>query len=365
MHILVSGAGVAGLALAADLGSRGHDVTVVELSGHLRVNGSPIDIRGDALAITEKMGLMDRIRAEQIHATDGAVYVDRDGNPVARIPHESFSDSADDLEIAREDLASILASAATGAGAVIRFRDSVTALADDGEGVDVTFRESRRERYDLVLGADGLHSAVRRLAFGPEQDYLRYLGHYVALFDLPEELRPEQANPLYNEPGRMAAVFAFKDKLIGCLAFRSAPLGYDYHDQAAYKRIIKDAYAGITAWQVPELVAAAEADDACYFDSISQIHLPQWHRGRIALVGDAAHCAALLSGRGTSLALTGAYYLAEELEKSPEDPTAAFARYETRQRPYVEFSQASVKDGAAALIPDSWEAIQARNAAFS
>lgn len=361
MHILVSGAGVAGLALAVDLSALGHRVTVVERSSHLRVNGSPIDIRGDAIAVAGKMGLLSQIRDSQIHSTDQMAFVDADGTPIVRVPMEQANDSDDDLEIAREDLMDILAGAASGSGATICFKDCVGALTDDGEGVDVQFLSGREERYDLVLGADGLHSAVRRLAFGAESGYIRHLGFYGALFDLPRESRPEGLSPVYNVPGHAAAILRVKDNAIGLLGFHSGPLDYDYHDLGAQKKIIADAFAGITAWKVPQLVEAARDDPECYFDSISQIHMPGWHAGRVALVGDAAHCSALLSGRGTSLALTGADFLAEELERSDGDHSAAFERYEARQRPYVEFAQASVGQGAALLIPASWEEINARN----
>jgi 2-polyprenyl-6-methoxyphenol hydroxylase-like FAD-dependent oxidoreductase len=227
--------------------------------------------------------------------------------------------------------------------------------------VDVQFRSGRTGRFDLVIGADGLHSAVRRLAFGPEQDYLRHLGMYVAIMDLPAEVGIERLNPMYNYPGHLAGILRYKQKALGILMFRSPLLDFDYHDLDAQKKIILDAFAGHPHWKVPELLDAVRADPECYFDSVSQIHLPTWHTGRVALVGDAAHCAALLSGRGTSLALTGAYFLAEELEKAGGDHKPAFTGYELRQRPYVEFAQASVDEGSKLVVPETWQEIDARN----
>ncbi|MCX4598028.1 monooxygenase (plasmid) [Streptomyces sp. NBC_01340] len=212
------------------------------------------------------------------------------------------------------------------------------------------------------MGADGLHSVTRRLAFGPERDYLRHFGLYVALTDLPTEARADRTSPLYNYPGHLASIARYKNKAFGVFLFRSGLLDYDYRDLDAQKKILLDAFAGHTEWKIPQLLDAVRADPEFYFDSVSQIHMPTWYRGRIALIGDAAHCAALLSGRGTSLALGGAHFLAEELEDAGGDHTVAFERYEQRQRPYVEFAQNSVTDGGELIVPSTQEAIDARNA---
>jgi 2-polyprenyl-6-methoxyphenol hydroxylase-like FAD-dependent oxidoreductase len=363
MHILISGAGMAGLALALALGTRGHQVTVVERASHLRVNGSPIDIRGDAIPITGEMGLLTQVLDQRVSLTEEIVWVNSDGATVARSPAEEFSDSSDDIEIAREDLARIL-SGALPPSATIRFQESIDALTDDGDGVDVRFASGNRERFGLVLGADGQHSLVRRLVFGPERDYLRHLGLYVALFDLPRESQPVRRSPMYSFPGHLAGIGRYRDKALGIFMFRSGLIDYDYHDLGAAKKIIAAEYADNTSWKIPELLDAALADSELYFDSVSQIHMPAWHKGRIALVGDAAHCATLLSGRGTSLALTGAYFLAEELERAGGDHATAFQQYEARQRPYVQFAQDSAHPNGDILVPASWEAITERNQGF-
>ncbi|MEW1825593.1 FAD-dependent oxidoreductase [Streptomyces sp. NPDC088196] len=361
MNILVSGGGIAGLATALELGTRGHQVTLVERAAHLRVNGAPIDVRGDAIAFADRMGVLPRIREQRIRMSEHGVFVRADGSVAARLPVAEMSDSGDDIEIAREDLTHILAAALPTSTDMV-FGDSVDALADDGKGVDVHFVSGRAERFDLVVGADGLHSVTRRLAFGPERDYLRHLGLYVALTDLPGEARADRTNPLYNYPGHLASIARYKDKAFGVFLFRSGLLDYDYRDLDAQKQILVDAFAGHTEWKIPQLLDAVRADPEFYFDSVSQIHLPTWHRGRIALVGDAGYCAALLSGRGTSLALSGAHILAAELDNAGGDHTVAFERYEQRQRPYVEFAQHTVTDGGELIVPSTQEAIDARNA---
>ncbi|MFG1607444.1 FAD-dependent monooxygenase [Actinoplanes sp. NPDC049265] len=361
MKILVSGAGVAGLALGRDLGMRGHHVTIVERAERLRGNGSPIDVRGDAIEVARKMGILTAVRDERISMTEQVHFVDENGAAVGRLP-EDIGDSPDDIEITREDLYRILADALPNL-VDLRLGESVNSIAEHDDGVDVGFASGNAEGFDLVLGADGMHSAVRRLVFGPEQNWIRHLGLYVAIFDMPDEAdaEAERINPMYSYPGHMAGIARFKDKAIGLLMFASDPIDYDYRDVEAQKKILSDQFADCRSWKVQPILEAMRADPDVYFDSVSQIHMPAWHRGRVALVGDAAHCASPLAGRGTSLAMTGAQFLAEELDRSNGDHVAAFPRYEARQRPYVEFAQGTVKEGGALLVPLTQEAIVARN----
>jgi 2-polyprenyl-6-methoxyphenol hydroxylase-like FAD-dependent oxidoreductase len=358
VHILISGAGVAGLSTAVDLGAREHRVTVVERSAHFRVNGAPIDVRGDAIGITEQMGIVDKIRARQVRTSQNGAIVDADGAIIAPFPVAETTDSDDDIEIAREDLADVLVKALPG-DATILFRDSVETLTNEGARVGVRFVSGRAEQFDLVIGADGLHSTVRRLTFGREAKFAKHLGVYIAIADLPTEAGPDEPNPTYNVPGRLAGVMHYNDRALAVFIFRSGPIDYDYRDLDAQKKILTDAFSGHDEWRIPELIAAANDDPELYFDAASQIHMPTWHRDRIVLVGDAAHASSFLSGRGTSLALLGAYLLAEELDES--DLAASLQRYEARLRPYVLTGQASVGAGAELVVPATTEAITARN----
>lgn len=360
MNILVSGGGITALATAINLGNRGHQVTLVERATHLRVNGPPIDIRGDSIEITERMGLLPQLRHRRVRMTAEAEFVDADGTPIAKVPTAEFDASTDDFEIAREDLLPILAGALP-ESTTLHFGESIDTLTDHGDGVDVRFTSGHSGRYDLVLGADGQHSAVRRLAFGPERDYLRHLGVYTAIADLPGEGGQHPASPLYNSPGLHAGIPRWKDRAIALFLFRSELLDYDYHDLDAQKKLLTEAFAGDHSWRIPELLDAAHNDPEFFFDSVSQIHMPRWHYGRVALLGDAAHCSAPFSGRGAALGLTGAYFLAEELERPSGDHRTAFACYESRQRPYVEFAQHSVDGVRDLLAPDTAEKIAERN----
>lgn len=316
MRILVSGAGIAGLSAGINLARAGHDVTIVERANHLRVNGSPIDIRGDAIGVAAAMGALDSIRAHLVTMTERAKFVDSDGEVLAEVHPPEMSDSADDVEIPREDLTRILREALDPSTQLV-FGESIVELVDDGSGVDVGLASGARQRYDLVIGADGMHSNTRRLVFGAEAQFLKHLGFYVALADLPGRAAADGDNPIYNYPGHMAGIAAFNDNALAVFQFRSPWIDYDYHDLDAQKQILADAYAGHDEWKIPELLRAARADPELYFDSTSQIHMPQWHSGRVVLVGDAAHCASSLTGRGTSLALTGTYLLAQALLEHP------------------------------------------------
>lgn len=364
MRILVSGAGVAGLSAGITLTATGHDVTIVERANHLRVNGSPIDVRGESVGIAEKMGILDQIRSCQIDMSKRIHFVGRDGEVLATPPQAEINDSDDDIEIAREDLAGIL-HAALPSSAELIFGDSIDRLDDNGDEVEVHFQSGSRDRYDLVVGADGLHSATRRLTFGPESAYLRHLGFYTALARVPSPVEPGATNPMYNYPGHLAGIAHYRDKALAVFIFRSAWIDYDYHDLDVQKQILADAFAGHDEWQIPELLAAAQNDPELYFDSVSQIDMPAWYRGNVVLVGDAAHCASPLSGRGTSLALTAAWFLAQALRARPGDTQQAFQRYEHDQRPHAARAQATAPVGGDLLVPATQDALDTRNRRLS
>ncbi|MGV9314773.1 FAD-dependent monooxygenase [Streptomyces sp. NPDC003691] len=384
MKILISGAGIAGLAAARELGGRGHEVTVVEYARGLRLEGTPVDIRGDAVGVMAEAGLLGRILERRLRMSEESWFVDGDGERIARIPLAASGHSGGsggqggseassgsngpggpgeqhgDIEILRADLVQLLAEELPST-VTVRFADAIRALTDHGDGVRVGFESGGTGHYDLVLGADGQHSAVRRLAFGPDRDCVRHLGVYFALAELPGEIWSGHANSLHSVPGALAGVFRYGDRTVAVFQLRSGPLDYDRHDQDARKRVLHDAFAGHRSWRIPRLLDAVRTAPALYLDAASQVRLPSWHRGRVALVGDAGYCPAFLSGRGTSLALTGARFLAEELASGDGDHTAAFVRYEARQRPSVTAAQAHAHRGRGHLLPATRAALDARN----
>ncbi|MEE6176078.1 FAD-dependent monooxygenase [Mycobacterium sp. 050134] len=360
MRILVSGAGVAGLSTAVNLGGDGHDVTIVERADHLGANAPPIDIRGDSIDVADKMGLLGRIRERRIDLTERVQFVDRDGAVVAELPLDEINDSTDDIEIPREDLISLLRDR-LGSSAELRFSESIAELDGGASGVDVVFSSGAADRFDLVVGADGMHSAVRGLAFGPERQFLHHLGFYTGLAALPGYHPSGRDNPMYNFPGHIVGIMSYNTKALAFFMFRSSWIDYDHHDLDAKRRILFNAFAGHNEWRVAELVDAAARDPELYFDSESQIKLPAWHSGRVVLVGDAAHCASTLSGRGTSLALTGAWFLAQALRDHPGDLRQAWEQYERDQRPHVVRCQATAAPGGELLAPATQAEIDKRN----
>ncbi|MEV0696912.1 FAD-dependent monooxygenase [Saccharopolyspora sp. NPDC050389] len=235
------------------------------------------------------------------------------------------------------------------------FGDSITALRQDERGVQVEFERGGFRTFDVVIGADGLHSAVRRLAFGPEQQFSSHLGQYLAIFPMANFLGLDNWQVWFRDEasGAGGGVYPVRDntELRVTLGFMSEPVTYDYRDTEQQKRLMAERLAGL-GWEVPKLLSGmAEAPDF-YFDAMSQIHMDRWTTGRVALVGDAGHCASVLSGQGTSLALVGAYVLAEELGRTGIDHTAAFAAYERRVRPFVALNQALATENPDGPAPE-------------
>jgi 2-polyprenyl-6-methoxyphenol hydroxylase-like FAD-dependent oxidoreductase len=261
-----------------------------------------------------------------------------------------------DIEVGRGDLVRALY-AATKNDVEYRFGDSVRSIAQDGSGVDVTFEHGPADRYDLVVGADGLHSQVRALAFGPESDYLRYLGLYAGGALVDPKYGVADRCLLYNVPGRAVAVYSFGDEAGALFLFRRPePLNYHHRDAEQHKQLVADAFAG-DGWLVPELLRDVRASADFYFDSVSQIRMRTWSRGRVTLVGDAGYGPALLSGSGSSLAMVGAYVLAGELAGGE----GALARYEAAHRPLVARAQRSATSGGGVLVPRTRGAIGRRD----
>jgi 2-polyprenyl-6-methoxyphenol hydroxylase-like FAD-dependent oxidoreductase len=354
--ILISGASVAGPALAWWLARRGFRPVIVERAAHLREGGYAVDFRGPVhLRVLEQMGLLEQARARQT-ALRSLTYVDGGGQPVAAMPAVFF---AGDLEILRGDLAALLYQATRDDTEYI-FGDTITGLDQDADGVHVTFAHAAPRTFGLVIGADGVHSGIRRLAFGPDEDFIRDLGLYVSVFTVPNFAGLDRSGLLHAVPGKTAGLIAAGDPAtaLAQLYFTAPGLRYDPADTAAQRQIITERFAGL-GWEVPRLLAAMPAASDFYFDTASQVHLDRWSDGRVALIGDAAHAAGP-GGNGTGNAVVAAAVLATELA-SPGDHQAALARYEQRLRPYVARAQKQAADSQAFLAPATWKKINQRN----
>ena len=354
--VLISGAGVAGPTLAYWLARAGFRPTVVERAAGLRSSGSPVDVRGPAAEVARKMGLLSRLRAAATGVT-GLKFVNDKGKRVGRVTLPGAG--GEDVELSRTELARILYEASRDESEFV-FRDSVTALEQDEGGVDVTFEKGAPRRFDLVVGADGLHSAVRRLAFGAEAAFVEHMGVYVATLPLDGPAADPHEVVMYNSPGRAVAVHPGHGRGIAAFMYRGAAVpGFDHRDTAHHRRMLATAYAG-AGWRVPELLEQVRQADDLYLDSVSRVRLPAWSAGRIALAGDAASCVSLF-GDGSTLAMAGAHTLATALAESPGDHAAAFRRYEAAHRKLVAPKQRNVPVAAALLIPATRAGMTIRN----
>ena len=358
--VLISGGGIAGASLAHWLGGSGYAVTVVERAPGLRTSGAaPVDFRGDQLALLERMGVLRDIQASQTGMGDQTV-IDASGRRLSTFPSVLFSG---DVEIERGDLARILYDRSTGAAEYV-FGDHITGMTQDADGVDVTFAHSAPRRFDLVVGADGLHSAVRRLAFGEESQFRHDLGLAIAGFDVPNTFGLDHGGLIYNEPGRLVMVTSGRDRARAavCLMFTGSLPDYDWHDTDGQKRIVAEHFAGV-GWQAPALLAALRDAPDLYFDTIGQVRLGHWSAGRVVLLGDAAWCTGP-GGNGTGHAMLGAYTLAGELALADGDYAAGFRRYEQIMRPPVTKSQKNAAGAGRFLTPATERRIRNRNRTF-
>ncbi|WP_327253715.1 FAD-dependent monooxygenase [Streptomyces sp. NBC_01244] len=341
-NVLISGAGIAGTALAYWLRHHGFRPTVVERAPSLREGGYKIDVRGAALDVVSRAGVLDAVRAQRTDVQGGSI-VNAAGKRVATMDGDTFGGRAGhDAEILRGDLNRILYDLGVdGAdGVEYLFGDSITCATETADGIEVAFDSGARRVFDLVVGADGLHSNTRALVFGPEERFIRDLGYYVSIYSVPNHLDLDRWELTYVSPLRTALTYstARDTGAKAMFLFASEPLEYDRHDVSQQKKLLAGAYAG-EAWEVPRLLAALDEAPDFYFDSLSQAHLHSWSKGRTALVGDSAYCASPASGQGTSLALVGAYVLAGELAAAGGDHTTGFAAYEREMRGFAEENQ--------------------------
>ncbi|MCF1593075.1 FAD-dependent monooxygenase [Streptomyces muensis] len=362
-EVLISGAGIAGLALAFWLNRHGYAVTVVERASAVRSSGYPIDVRGTALEVVRRMGILPRLRDAHIDLRR-LTFLDGDGGEVASVdPHAvAGSVAGRDLEVRRGDLTEALY-AAVRDDVEFLFDDSIDTLDQSGHGVDVTFRGGDRRTFDMVVGADGLHSRTREAVFGPEEQFHRYLGYCFAGFTMRNTFGLSHEVMMWNTPGRAAALYAVGDgdEVHALLNFArpEPPLSFGaFRDPQAQRDVVAAMFAD-AGWEVPGMIAAMREADDLFVDVVSQIRMPRWSSGRVALVGDAAYAPSFLTGQGTSLALVGAYMLAASL--ADRDVTVGFAAYEHGTREFVRLNQDQIGEGDATLFPTTARGLERRN----
>lgn len=357
MRILISGASIAGPVLAYWLTRHDFDVTVVERAPTLRkTGGHAVDLFRPSMEISAKMGVLPRIEARVTGTT--RMTINRDGAKPARVDLTKLFSAASDrhVEIMRDDLSEIYYDAGRDDVEYL-FSDSITGISPDG---GVTFEHTPPRTFDAIVGADGLHSNVRRLVFGAEAELTRFLGAYLAVASVPKHLAPEGEMVCYAAVGRMAAIYTAQhlDDARIVFLFHSPELHYDHRDAVRQKEILRQAFTGMAS-EVDGWLDQLDDSPAFYFDAITQLELNGWSRGRVTLVGDAGYCPGPAVGGSTSLAVVGAYVLAGELARAGGDYAAAFASYESAMREPVRRSRVFARAAANTVVPGSAAALWA------
>jgi 2-polyprenyl-6-methoxyphenol hydroxylase-like FAD-dependent oxidoreductase len=353
---VVSGYGIAGASIAYWLVRAGWEVTVVERAAAARSSGAPVDVRGDAVAALRAMGCYEELRALSTGVTD-VEFVDRVGRRIGGFPIEPSSGTGD-FEIARHDLVQGLARAA--AGAQILWADSIVEAQQDGEGVDAILASGARLRSDVLIVADGLHSAIRRLVVNPEDSLVAPLGMWFATLRCPIGDGDDLTVRVYNEPGRLVAMHPAGGHPGAAMMLRDRPREHwDMRDPNDQKAFLAGAFVG-AGWLVPSILEYLARTEDLYFDAVSRVRVPRWWSGRVVLLGDAASAVSIF-GDGSSMAIAGAWELAQALERHA-DLAGAFDAYERAQRRRVEPRQRLVELASHFLVPASRPGLTARNA---
>jgi 2-polyprenyl-6-methoxyphenol hydroxylase-like FAD-dependent oxidoreductase len=337
-RILISGAGIAGLALANSLRGMGWQITLIEQSPTLRVGGQAIDIRGVAIEVASRLGVLEELRARRLQ-TRGLTMIDRDGNVMLESDERTLTGGyfADhDIEVIRDELVEVLFGAFDPDPAQVWFSDTIVDLAQDSDGVNATTQGGRSERFDFVFGADGINSPVRRGLFGDDRANLRYLNRCVANITVPNTIGLDlwQYGGWETEPRWIVYPSRDNQDLRAFVLYDRAEDEPPPADRKEQMALIAAKAAGLP-WKVPEILADPARYEQFYFGDLAWVDLPCWSQGRVVLVGDAAHCPTPMTGQGTSLALVGAFVLGQELRRHGDDYATAFARYEERMRPFV------------------------------
>lgn len=345
-HVLISGGGVAGLTTAYFLEQAGFKPTIVEKHSELRTGGYKIDIRGTALQVVEKMGIHDEIAANVTEML-GSKQFGAGGKLLAETDGDLSGVRMDgDLEIVRGDLLQIMVKSLRKTEVI--FEDTITKI----DGKTVHFENSPPRQFDLIIGADGLHSKTRKLIWDDEENAFHNMGSFITFFSIPNYLELDRVELEYQANRKFAIAYCPKDGMAKAgFAFAAEKPEGDIRDERVQKQFIRQMFAE-DSWEIPRLLDLMDKSTDLYFDCMAQIRMPHFVKDHVALVGDAGYCASPMSGQGTSLALIGAYILVDELKKAEGDQAKAFPRYEEQMKPFIEKNQEVALKSAEVLSSD-------------
>ena len=346
--VLISGAGVAGLGCAQWLGQAGMQPVIVEKAKDIRAGGFLVSLSDQAYRFAEQLDLLPAMRECEI-GISASSYHDRSGRAILDLDYGKMFGNLDVIQMMRDDFVKVQYDRVRDL-AEFRFNDTISQIENVASGANVTFASGRQEHFDVVIGADGLHSSVRETVFEPGDITQHYLGLYCAAFRLPNVLGISQKFETHMEKDRYMAVFTTKDGDLGAV-FVWAGEGRELPERSVRSAFLQDAFKGASA-ATSKVLEHCPTDNSFYMDALSQVEMPVWHQGHSVLVGDAAHCLTLFSGRGAAAAFAGASRLSKALIE--HDVQTAFAQYEAETRPIISVIQPATRNAVKWYVPRKW-----------
>lgn len=344
-NVLVSGASMAGLSTAWWMNRLGYKVTVVEMANQPRTAGAAVDIKGPASDAARRMGIFEQIQSNRLYLemiefknaadiTESSVLLTSNGG--VELPPDN------DIEIERDKFVQILFDRLKDEVEFI-FNNTITGLSETKDNIEVTFKDGSHRTYELVFGCDGIHSGVRKIWFGNENEYAHFLNAYFSTIIVNRLLIKQKTMQMYNEPNKSVMLNAYNNKTDIIFCFNSEKeIPYDFRDKEQQRQILLTQFENVP-WRTAELLEEVKSSNNFYFDKFCQIKMPLWTKGRVALVGDAGYCASPAAGMGASLAVHGATVLADALQKNNGNFESAFQDYNKNLRPFIEDVQTTAE----------------------